>query len=75
LKEPLAAENIHSAKNMIELPAEVHTKISRFYSSKYTRLTGKGFSTVRDWMNTLSYEDQAMWGRKIADHFLYGKPL
>lgn len=74
-KGKFAAENIHSAKNVVELPTGIHNKISAFYSSKYTRLTSKEFKTVRDWMNTLSYEEQYKWGQKIVDHFLYGKPL
>ena len=59
----------------MELPNGVHEKISDFYSSKNTRLTGEDFSTVRDWMNTLSYEKQRKEGLRVVDHFLHGKAL
>lgn len=44
-------------------------------SDRQLRLTGEGFNTVRDWMNTLSHENQRKEGLRIVDHFLHGKPL
>lgn len=74
-KAKFAAERIHGKKNLIELPNAVHNKISAFYSSKNTDITGKGYSTVRDWLNTKSFEEQSKFGRRVVDHFLHGKPL
>ena len=74
-KGKFAASKIHSKKNLIELPSGVHRRISDFYSGRHEELTGKGFSTVRDWMNTLSHEEQRKEGLRIVDHFLHGKPL
>lgn len=74
-KGKFAAENIYGAKNVVELPTSVHQKISAFYSSKQERITGKGFKTVRDWLNTKSYEEQYEFGKRVVDHYLNGKPL
>ncbi|NLN77697.1 MAG: hypothetical protein GX141_02105 [Armatimonadetes bacterium] len=74
-KGKFAAESIHSKKNLIELPNDVHKKISAFYSSKNTKITGEEFNTVRDWLNTKSYDEQYKFGKKVVDHYLHGKPL
>ncbi len=74
-KATFAAEKIHSKKNLIEIPNAVHKKISAFYSSKNTDITGKGYSSIREWMNTKSFKEQYEFGVKVTDHFLHGKPL
>ena len=70
-----AAEKIHSMKNMVELPNDIHRKIGSFYSSKNRKITGEGFSTVRDWLNTKSFEEQSKFGRRVIEHYLHGRPL
>ena len=74
-KGKFAAENIHSAKNLVELPNDVHKEVSAFYSSKRPEITGEGFRTVRDWLNTQSFAEQSKFGRRVIDHYLHGKPL
>lgn len=55
------AEKIHNTNNLIKLPhgkGSIHAKISGYYSSNY-RNTGM---RVRDYVKTLSYEEQYKFG-------------
>lgn len=55
------AEKIHNTKNVIRLPhgkGSIHAKISGYYSSIYQN-TGM---RVRDYVKTLSYEEQYKLG-------------
>jgi macrodomain Ter protein organizer (MatP/YcbG family) len=71
-KGKFAAEKIHSKKNLIELPNSVHKKISALYSSKRIRITGSDKMTVREWLNTKSYEDQYQFGLKAVENVKKG---
>jgi hypothetical protein len=54
------SKNIHHTHNVIELPAEVHRKITKHYARKFTdELDGwKEYSHYRDYVKTLNYDKQ-----------------
>lgn len=62
------AEKIHNTQNLIRLPngkGSIHAKISGYYSSIYQN-TGM---RVRDYVNTLSYDEQYKFGIEILKRF------
>ena len=62
------AEKIHNTKNLIKLPhgkGSIHAKVSGYYSSIYQN-TGM---RVRDYVNTLSYDEQYKFGIEILKRF------
>ena len=62
------AEKIHNTKNLIRLPhgkGSIHAKVSGYYSSIY-RNTGM---RVRDYVNTLSYDEQYKFGIETLKQF------
>jgi RHS repeat-associated protein len=60
------ANEIHNTKNIISLPAEIHHKVSGYYSSvqKFT----KGL-TVREWLSTKSFKEQYKFGLEVIKRF------
>ena len=61
-------EKIHNIDNMIALPADVHRKISGFYSSKKDFTHGL---TVRQWLNGQSYAAQYEFGLSVLKKYGY----
>ena len=62
------AEQIHNTKNVIRLPhgkGSIHAKISGYYSSKMRNTNIR----VRDYVNTLSYDEQYKFGIEILKQF------
>ncbi len=56
---------IYSLGNTIEIPANIHTQISAFYSSKRPFSDGK---RVRDWLRNQTFEQQHAFGiQKLQD--------
>jgi len=53
------AEAIHTPSNVVAIPADVHRKISGFYSSKQSFTAGM---TVRDWLKGRSFQEQFEFG-------------
>jgi len=67
--ERFGAETIHNTENLVQLPhgrGTIHNQISGFYSSKQPFTGGQ---TVRQWLSTQSFEDQAAFGRNVIQQF------
>lgn len=52
--------SVFNTQNTVAIPKELHVKISAYYSSTYTPGT-----TVRQYVNTLSYEQQYKFGLEV----------
>ena len=65
-------EAIEDPRNKIYLPREFHWRVNGLYSSKQVQITGEGFRTVRQWMDTMSYEEQYLVGLKILEYLRTG---
>jgi RHS repeat-associated protein len=60
-------EAIHNIENLVQVPTEIHSQISGFYSSVQKGLSeGK---TVRQWLKTKSFEEQYQFGREVMRRF------
>lgn len=59
-------EALHNTENVIAVDAEVHVKISAYYSSKQNIAGGM---VVREWLRTKSYEEQREFGLKTLRRF------
>ncbi|MEX2140344.1 MAG: RHS repeat-associated core domain-containing protein [Pirellulales bacterium] len=70
--ERFGARAIHCKDNVVPVPIEVNQKIAGYFSSKRTFTQG---STVREWMNSQSLEEQRRIGHKILDMVLTGQQL
>ncbi len=66
------ADQIHNTKNLFEIPAELHQKISNFYSSGRNFADGQ---VVRQWLNSKSFRFQYEFGLDIMRRVLNGLPL
>lgn len=64
---------IESPENKVDLERAFHQRISNFYSSKKPFLTGSDTLTVRQWMNTMGYEQQREWGKTIMQNLATGR--
>jgi len=60
---------IHSAQNLRLIPRAVHTQISNYYSSIQAFTNGL---TVRQWLNTRSWNEQYTFGVKTLKDFMNG---
>ena len=56
------ANSVYNSRNTVAVPKEVHQEISRFYSSRYG-----DFSSFREYVNTLSYEEQFKTGLGVLN--------
>ncbi len=56
---------IHSFANVVPTPVHVHSAISIFYSSAPQWVRAAGFTRVRDWMATQSWDAQFRYGIEI----------
>lgn len=71
--ERFGAETIHNTENLAQLPhgpGTIHNQISGFYSSKQPFTGGQ---TLRQWLSSQSFEEQATFGRNVIQQF-GGKP-
>lgn len=63
------AENIHNTANVIAIPhgkGSVHlAEIEATLNSSRPELTGEGFTRVRDWLKTKSYQFQYEFGVEL----------
>lgn len=59
-----SAQSVYNTQNTVAIPKELHVKISGYYSSNYTQ----GL-TVRQYVNTLSYEQQYRFGIEVLTKF------
>ena len=56
--------SVYNTQNTVAIPKELHVKISGYYSSTYTQ-----GMTVRQYVNTLSYEQQYKFGLDVLTKF------
>lgn len=67
---------IHNTGNLRNVDkVKVHRTINAFLSSSRPRLTGPGYSTVRQWLRTKSFQEQFEFGLQIFEEVLAGKKL
>ncbi|MCE5324303.1 hypothetical protein LLG46_13460 [bacterium] len=66
-------ELIDNPDNLVDIEKSLHQQISNFYSSKKPFLTGSDTLTVRQWMNTMNYEQQLEWGKTIIQNIATGR--
>ncbi len=59
-----AGPSVYNTQNTVAIPHELHVKISGYYSSKYA-----SNMTVRQYVNTLSYDKQYEFGIKILQKY------
>ena len=62
------AERIHNINNVIKLPhgkGSIHAKVTGYYNSRW----GENNMRVRDYVNTLSYEEQYEFGINVLKRF------
>ena len=62
---------IQNSNNVINISTKIHDKISAFYSSIPTDLqfVNTGGMVFRNWLNTMSFEQQYEWGIKVLRYF------
>lgn len=60
------AEAIHNTKNVAAVSADIHAKISGYYSSKQPFTNGV---TVRQWLREQSFDEQYQFGLDIMGRF------
>ncbi len=61
------SERIQHIDNMIQLPTDIHRKISGHYSSRYLNSN----LTIRKWLDDKSFEFQYEYGKKILKRYGY----
>ena len=66
---------IQDESNIADVEASFNRALNKFYSSKNERLTGEGFSSVRQWMNTKDYDEQYELGTSIMYYLMFGGSL
>ncbi len=57
-------QSVYNTQNTVAIPKDLHVKISGYYSSTYTQ-----GMTVRQYVNTLSYEQQFRFGMEVLTKF------
>ncbi|WP_414583374.1 hypothetical protein [Scytonema sp. PCC 10023] len=70
--ERFGAEAIHNTGNLVRLEhgkGSIHQEITNLYNSVQPELTGSWDITVRQWVNTLSYEEQQDFGIRVIKAF------
>jgi hypothetical protein len=65
--EKFGAEAVHNTSNVMRLDAEVHRRISGYYSSEDFNIHGD--LTVRQWLSTQSFEAQTQFGLKAIKKY------
>ncbi|QRN93076.1 hypothetical protein JRI60_28150 [Archangium violaceum] len=65
-------ESLHNTENVVPLEEGLHVDVSAFYSSKQEFITGSPSLTVRQWLNTRSYEAQRQFGLRAIENVRSG---
>ncbi len=65
-------EALHNTENVVPLEEGLHVDVSAFYSSKQEFITGSSSLTVRQWLNTRSYEAQRQFGLRALENVKSG---
>ncbi|WP_309889993.1 hypothetical protein [Archangium sp.] len=63
---------LHNTENIRPLGERLHTDLSALYSSKRPKITGSETLTVREWVRTLSYEEQRVFGLQAIENVSKG---
>ena len=63
-KEQLGQFMIQNGKNIVNIPTEIHRQVSGYYSSIQPFTNGV---TVRTWLSSQSFKEQAEFDQKILD--------
>jgi hypothetical protein len=63
---------LHNTENIHPLGERLHTDLSALYSSKRPKITGSETLTVREWVRTLSYEQQRAFGLQAIENISKG---
>ncbi|WP_152621849.1 hypothetical protein [Archangium violaceum] len=66
------SEALHNTENVVPLEEGLHADVSAFYSSKQEFITGSPGLTVRQWLNTQSYEVQRQFGLRAIENIRSG---
>jgi hypothetical protein len=70
--QQFGVEAIHNTGNLVRLPhgkGSIHQEISNFYNSLQPDLTGLSNITVREWINSKSFEEQQDFGIRVIRAF------
>ena len=71
-----AKTSINNSSNLVGISSDLHYKISGFYSSKPKFLkSNEQYRTVRDWVSTLSYQQNTIQAYRITHLFKRIAPL
>ena len=70
--EQFGAEAIHNTANVAAISNEANQAIANYYSSKQLFTNGL---TVRQWLETQSFDQQRAFGLRITMSVLTGQPL
>jgi len=70
--ERFGPEALHNTENLLALEGDVHTNVSRLYSSIRRNITGSGTLTVRKWLSTQTYEAQRQFGLQAIENVRQG---
>jgi hypothetical protein len=65
-------EALHNTENIVPLEESLHIEVSALYSSKRPKITGSDSLTVREWVRTLSYEEQRAFGLRAIENIRKG---
>ena len=60
-------EWIQNTNNVVSISKEIHQKISAYYSSIDPFISGN--QTIRNWLNTQSFQSQYEFGIKVLEKF------
>ena len=66
--DKFGAENIFNTPNTVEVDKSLNRRIGEYYSSKDPFVSGN--QTVREWLNSKSYEEQYEFGMRTLQRFL-----
>ncbi|NMG10375.1 hypothetical protein DP117_27270 [Brasilonema sp. UFV-L1] len=70
--ERFGAEAIHNTGNLVRLEhgkGSIHQEITNFYNSVQPDITGSSNTTIREWINRQSYEEQQDFGIRVIIAF------
>jgi hypothetical protein len=70
--ERFGPEALHNTENVIALESDIHSKVSRLYSSNRPDITRSETLTVRKWLSTQSYEAQRRFGQQAIENVRKG---
>jgi hypothetical protein len=70
--QKFGAEAIHNTQNVVAVPRGINQQIANYYS---TKASFSGGQTVRQWLNSKAYAEQATFGQRILNAASQGSSL